>query len=282
MKRSRLHGKIRHMLPSILRSPYLKYVVGYTLCSMLIFGIFGCATTDETTNIRTGMDSFYLEFNQFRTETNTRLLSLSRDNELMGKQVINIASANDSREDKTRSILGKLDELEHQLLAYWNETKNEIAALKKTTIKHQPEPQAQFPPVAPEPSEKPDDENYEALYKDAFDAFQRGSYQEAIGKFSDFVVLYPKAPLAPNAYFWIGESYGQLKNNEKAILTFQEIIEKYPKSNKVPGAMLAQADAFYNTDDKKSSMTILKKIMELYPKTEEAAIAERRLKNLGL
>jgi TolA-binding protein len=70
-----------------------------------------------------------------------------------------------------------------------------------------------------------------------------------------------------------------VKNYEKAILSFQELVDKYPKSEKVPRALLAQADAFNAVKDKKSSMTVLKKVIELFPKSEEAAIAERRLRN---
>jgi TolA-binding protein len=73
-----------------------------------------------------------------------------------------------------------------------------------------------------------------------------------------------------------------LKNYEKAILYFQEIIDKYPKSEKAPRALLLQAEAFNSVNDKKSSITILKRVIELFPKTEEAVIAERKLRALNL
>jgi tol-pal system protein YbgF len=121
--------------------------------------------------------------------------------------------------------------------------------------------------------------DYETAYKDAFDSFQKKSYEEAIRKFSAFVESHPGTPLVANALYWIGESYMSVKNYEKAILSFQELVDKYPKSEKVPRALLAQADAFNAVKDKKSSITVLKKVIELFPKSEEAAIAERRLRN---
>ncbi len=72
-----------------------------------------------------------------------------------------------------------------------------------------------------------------------------------------------------------------IRNYDQAILNFQEVIEKYPKSDKVPRALLSQAEAFNYFKDKKSSITILKKIIELYPKSEEAVIAERKLRSIG-
>ena len=74
----------------------------------------------------------------------------------------------------------------------------------------------------------------------------------------------------------------EFKNYDQAILNFQEIIDKYPKSEKAPRALLSQAEAFRQTNDKKSSITILKRVIELYPKTEEAVIAERKLRNSSL
>ena len=120
------------------------------------------------------------------------------------------------------------------------------------------------------------------MYKDAFEAFQKDQYDEAIKRFSVFIESYGATPLVSNAYYWIGESYMNLKNYDKAILYFQETIDKYPKSEKAPRALLSQAEAFRLTNDKKSSITILKRVIELYPKTEEAIIAERRLRNSSL
>ena len=119
------------------------------------------------------------------------------------------------------------------------------------------------------------------MYKQAFDAFQRGLYQDSIRTFSDFVRAYPDTPLAPNARYWMGEAYMNLKDEEKAIVSFQEIIDKYPNSEKAPRALLRQAEAFGGMGDKKSSTTLLKRVIELYPKSDEARIAERLLRNLG-
>ena len=182
-----------------------------------------------------------------------------------------MTAANEEREEKMRMILGKLDEMQHQLDTYWRETKNELAALRKGG------------PVTPS-KETPQakEETNEAPYREAFEMFQKNKYDESARKFQSFVETYPKSSLVPNAYFWLGESYMMLKDYDKAILYFQELLDKYPKNPMAPKALLSQADAFSATKDKKSSMTVLKKVIKLYPKTEEAAIAERKLRNLNL
>jgi len=173
--------------------------------------------------------------------------------------------------------MGKIDELEYQLRTYWAETKNALAASKKPDDK----PFSQTT-QAQKPSQQAVDVKYEDMYKDAFETFQKGRYEEAIKSFSAFIESYGATPLVSNAYYLIGESYMNLKNYDKAILYFQETIDKYPKSEKAPRALLSQAEAFRLTNDKKSSITILKRVIELYPKTEEAIIAERRLRNSSL
>jgi TolA-binding protein len=78
----------------------------------------------------------------------------------------------------------------------------------------------------------------------------------------------------------VGESYMSLKQYEQAILAFQRVIKDYPKGNKVPNAILRQAVAFYEINDKTSSKLLLKKLIKQFPKSNEAKIAEARLKEM--
>lgn len=247
-----------------------------TLCLCLLFGLLGCTSTDELTRLQQSINALNYELNNYKAETDKKMSALEKESQTLGKQMIRMSTSADNKDNQTKIMLGKLDELEHQLQTYWNETKNEISSLKKSGTKPQ-----SLQPSTP-PAQQPFvDTNYESSYREAFDAFQKGSYEDAIKKFSQFVITYSNTPLAPNAYFWLGESYMNIRNYDQAILNFQEVIEKYPKSDKVPRALLSQAEAFNYFKDKKSSITILKKIIELYPKSEEAVIAERKLRSIG-
>ena len=237
----------------------------------------GCATTDETTQLRRSVGSLQGEVLQLRQETDTKLSKMSKENEAMSKQVVNMFSLVESRDDKIKGLMGKIDELEYQLRTYWAETKSALGASKKPDDK----PVSQTT-QGQKSGQQAVDVKYEDMYKDAFEIFQKGRYEDAIKRFSAFIESYGTTPLVSNAYYWIGESYMNLKNYDKAILYFQETIDKYPKSEKAPRALLSQAEAFRLTNDKKSSITILKRVIELYPKTEEAIIAERRLRNSSL
>jgi tol-pal system protein YbgF len=243
------------------------------LSFIVVFSLTNCATSQETVQLARNISATDNEVNRLRNETNRRLDDLAREDENIRKQLVNLSSAVDDKNEKIKIIFGKLDELEYQLKTYFTELKNEINSLKKPGGTTAGSPLSQRPP-----SGTPN-RDYETAYKDAFEAFQKKSYEEAIRKFSAFVEAHPGTPLVPNALYWIGESHMSVKNYEKAILSFQELVDKYPKSDKVPRALLAQADAFNAVKDKKSSITVLKKVIELFPKSEEAAIAERRLRN---
>jgi tol-pal system protein YbgF len=239
----------------------------FIVCSLVIFTIFGCA--DDMQQLKKDTAMIYNDLNLYKEETNKKLSNLAKEDENIRKQLTSLSNTIDNRQDEMKEIRGKLDELKFQLSNYFNELRSEVNALKK-------------PGITPQATTKQDKTNYETAYKEAFDAYQKGQYGEAIKKFSAFIESYGGTPLVPNAYYWLGDSYMNVKDYENAILYFQEVVDKYPKSDKASRALLLQADAFSNVNDKKSSITILKKVIELFPKTEEAIIAERKLKNLSL
>jgi tol-pal system protein YbgF len=248
-----------------------KYAV--IIIGLIITLAAGCATDEQAVQMQSSLSFLQNDLYSFKQETNAKLAQLTKDNENVGKQVVSVYAAVESRDEKIKSIMGKLDELEYHLRTYWSETKAMMGTQRK-------------PDAAPGPVTQPGspgmDARYESTYKEAFDAYQKGAHDEAIIKFTKFIESYSGTPLVPNAFYWTGESYMNLKNYEKAIVSFQEVIDKYPKSEKAPRALLSQAEAFSQTKDKKSSTTLLKRIIELYPKSEEAIIAERKLRNLNI
>jgi len=228
----------------------------------------GCATTQEATQLGYRISSVQNEGDLYRKQTNEELSKIRKENDNMRQQLLNLSTIVDSNEEKIKNVLGKIDELKYQFSKFQEEMKKSTQPPRKqdstTTTSAQPK--------------QPD---YEAQYTEAFDAFRKGLYKDAVRLFTDFLGSTAETPLKPNAYYWIGESYMNLKDYEKAILSFQEVLDKYPKSEKAPRALLSQAEAFGYANDKKSSITILKKVIELYPKSEEAIVAERKLRTLG-
>jgi seryl-tRNA synthetase len=103
----------------------------FILLAVSMFFFTGCASMDETAQLRRSVGSLQGEIFQLRQETDEKLSKISKENEAMGKQVVNMYSLIESKDEKIKGMLGKIDELEYQLRTYWAETKNLIAASKK-------------------------------------------------------------------------------------------------------------------------------------------------------
>ena len=108
------------------------------------------------------------------------------------------------------------------------------------------------------------------LYKDAYEAFQKGDYEKARKKFETFLKQYPNTELSGNAQFWIGEIYYQKKDFERAILEYEKTITKYPEGGKISAALFKQALAFLELGDKKNARNLLKRVIEKFHHSVQA------------
>ena len=118
------------------------------------------------------------------------------------------------------------------------------------------------------------------LYREAFEAYQRGDLEGARKKFEAFLKQYPNTDLSDNAQFWIGETYYVKKDFERAILEYEKAIVKYPEGDKVPAAILKQAFSFLELGDKTNGKNLLRRVMERFPHSEQAEIAKKRLETI--
>jgi len=118
------------------------------------------------------------------------------------------------------------------------------------------------------------------LYKDAYEAFQKGDLDGARKKFEAFLKQYPNHELSDNAQFWIGETYYLKKDFEKAILEYEKAIAKYPEGDKIPAALLKQGLAFLELGDKANARNLFKRVVERYPQSEQAEIAKKKLETI--
>lgn len=242
---------------------------------LVVLFLVGCASSSEVSQVKQDVTSVYSEQASYMDRTDARLSRVERSlkelqrmvgspDEGLRKQVVDLSLAAENNNEKIKGLAGKIEELESQLRAYWQEMKAEMRELRKARESAAPAAAGKASP--------------ELLYKQGFDAFQKGSYTDAIQIFSEFVKQNQGDSLVPNAYYWMGEAYMNLKDHEKAVVQFQEVVDKFPKSDKAARAMLRQAEAFSALGDKKSSTTLLKRVVELFPKTEEARLAERMLR----
>ena len=99
------------------------------------------------------------------------------------------------------------------------------SAAAKVPVAHSasvaPPPAAQLATAAPA-----NGANADAAYRAAFDAMKAEHYADSAKQFNDFVQQHPDSALAPNAYYWMGESYYVTQNYQYALQAFQTVVER--------------------------------------------------------
>ncbi|MDH5822254.1 tol-pal system protein YbgF [Luteimonas sp. RD2P54] len=119
-------------------------------------------------------------------------------------------------------------------------------------------------------------------YETAFDALRSGNYAEAAELFQDFLQRYPSGSYAPNALYWLGESYYVTQNYELAQQQFQALIDRYPTHDKAPGALLKVGLSQYGQEQLDAAEATLASVIERFPGSDAARTADDRLRAIQL
>ncbi|MBX3329594.1 MAG: tol-pal system protein YbgF [Nitrospira sp.] len=138
-----------------------------------------------------------------------------------------------------------------------------------------PQESPKFEPVLAS-ADPPDRVRYERVLS----LFRDGDLEGARQGFMGFLEDYPNSNLAPNARFWLGESYFGKKEFQRAIDAYGKVEIDYPGSEKVPAAILKKGYAYLALKDKKRASSAFKQVVTLYPKTVEAGKASDKLAQL--
>lgn len=114
-------------------------------------------------------------------------------------------------------------------------------------------------------------------YDAASNLFRRNDFASAIEAFRAFLKDHPGSQLAPNAGYWIGISYANLRDYRNALAAQEEVVKRYPQSPKAPDALLAIAAIQAEQGDSGSARNTLEDIIARFPGSEAAGKARTRL-----
>jgi len=131
------------------------------------------------------------------------------------------------------------------------------------------------PPVAVAQDEQ-------GAYAHAFEALKSGDYVESARRLRDFLAAYPAGQLAPNAIYWLGESYYVTQNYALAADQFRALLDRYPANDKAPGALLKLGLAQSGLRQNEAAMATLRQVAQRYPGSDAARIADDRLRSMQL
>ena len=119
-------------------------------------------------------------------------------------------------------------------------------------------------------------------YDHAFEALKDGDYVESSRRFRDFLAAFPAGQLAPNALYWLGESYYVTQNYALAGEQFQLLMDRYPTHDKAPGALLKLGLAQLGLKQSAQAEATLRQVVKRYPGSDVARTADDRLRAMPL
>ena len=117
-------------------------------------------------------------------------------------------------------------------------------------------------------------------YDNAFSNYRLSDYLSAIRGFDGFLKNYPKHPLAPNAQYWIGESYFHLRQYREAIEAERLLLGTNPESAKGPDALLIIGMAESNLGDDSAARKTFEELISKYPDSDTVNKAKSQLAKL--
>lgn len=122
----------------------------------------------------------------------------------------------------------------------------------------------------------------QGAYGYAFEALKSGDYVESARRLREFLAAFPRGQLAPNALYWLGESYYVTQNYALATEQFRALLDRYPSNDKAPGALLKLGLAQYGQRQTDAAAETLRQVGQRYPGTDAARIADDRLRSMQM
>ncbi|HZV24458.1 MAG TPA: tol-pal system protein YbgF [Luteimonas sp.] len=119
-------------------------------------------------------------------------------------------------------------------------------------------------------------------YNAAFDTLKAGHYADSARQFLAFLEHYPNGAYAPNALYWLGESYYATQNYALAQQQFQALLDRYPTHDKAAGALLKIGLSQYGLKQMDAAKATLSQVGKRYPGTDAARVADDQLRAMQL
>ena len=132
------------------------------------------------------------------------------------------------------------------------------------------------------PSGPPPGMQAEATYTNAYRDYMGGSYDLALGEFSEYLKYFGTTQFAPNAQYYVGDIYYKRKDYDSAVQAFDAVLEKFQDNSKTADAHLMKGRSLVALGKRDAAAREYREITTRYPNSEAAPKAKTALKELGL
>jgi tol-pal system protein YbgF len=201
---------------------------------------------------------------------------------LTNQSLLELAQRLDALQADVRSIRGEVELLQNETQGGKTQSRNLYGDLEKRLAALETLGGVGGAAAAPGATPAPlSGGSEQATYDAGMAALRGGNYDKAVATFREVVTNYPTSDLAPNAQFWIGESYYTKGDLESAITAYRKVLADWPASRKAPDAMVKLGFSLSDLKRTGEARTTLEEVVRKYPGTPAAQLATDRLKRLG-
>jgi tol-pal system protein YbgF len=118
------------------------------------------------------------------------------------------------------------------------------------------------------------------MYEASLAQLRRGSLSTARLGLREMIRLYPTSERAPDALYFIGQSFAA-ENPDSAAAYYRQVVDKHPTSPRAASALYNLGLLAERRKDTAGARGAYQRVAEKYPQSDEAALARDRLKALG-
>jgi len=130
------------------------------------------------------------------------------------------------------------------------------------------------------PSGNPAGPGPEQMYDLAYQQYRASRYGTARQAFREFLRVFPTHERAPDALYFIGESFAG-ENTDSAAAVYQQVVKAYPTSPRAASALYKLGFLAEQRGDKAAARTHYAQVISRYPRSPEANLARDKLQRLG-
>ena len=129
------------------------------------------------------------------------------------------------------------------------------------------------------PSGNPAGPGPDQMYDLSLQQYRRGSLATARLGFREFLRVFPTHERAPDALFYIGESFEQAAPDSAAAV-YDQLVKSYPNSPRAASAVYKQGLLAEQRGDKATARTFYSRVIATYPRSPEADLARQNQQRL--